>query len=103
MAITLCWPPLKNHSPISFLWVDFRQNRWFVIKRTRNQSSHANWNYPKRFYGSSKRQRNMSWRSDKPATLVYAEALDWRSCNKVDFRDEVFFGTHRLMPQQLHW
>jgi hypothetical protein len=22
------------------------------------------------------RQRNMSWRSDKPATLVYAEALD---------------------------
>jgi hypothetical protein len=49
------------------------------------------------------RQRNMSWRSDKPATLVYAEALDGGDpATKVDFRDEVFFGTHRLMPQ-LHW
>jgi hypothetical protein len=31
------------------------------------------------------RQRNMSWRSDKPATLVYAEALDGPA-TKVDFR-----------------
>jgi hypothetical protein len=46
----------------------------------------------------------MSWRADKPATLVYAEALDGGDpANKVDFRDEVFFGTHRLMPQLLHW
>jgi hypothetical protein len=33
----------------------------------------------------------MSWRSDKPATLVYAEALDGGDpATKVDFRDEVF-------------
>jgi hypothetical protein len=44
----------------------------------------------------------MSWRSDKPATLVYAEALDGPA-TKVDFRSKFFFGTHRLMPQQLHW
>jgi hypothetical protein len=50
------------------------------------------------------RQRNMSWRADKPATLVYAEALDGGDpATKVDLEMKFFFGTHRLMPQQLHW
>lgn len=46
---------------------------------------------PKGFMAVRKGKRNMSWRSDKPATLVYAEALDGGDpATKVDFRDEVF-------------
>ena len=46
---------------------------------------------PKGFMAVRKGKRNMSWRTDKPATLVYAEALDAGDpANKVEFRDEVF-------------
>ena len=46
---------------------------------------------PKGFMAVRKGKRNMSWRADKPATLVYAEALDGGDpATKVDFRDEVF-------------
>ncbi|MFV8440649.1 prolyl oligopeptidase family serine peptidase [Flavobacterium sp. LB2P44] len=46
---------------------------------------------PKGFMAVRKGKRNMSWRTDKPATLVFAEALDAGDpANKVAFRDEVF-------------
>lgn len=46
---------------------------------------------PKGFSSTRKGKRSMSWRADKPATLVYVEALDEGDQNvKVDFRDEVF-------------
>ena len=46
---------------------------------------------PKGFSSVRKGKRNMSWRADKPATLVYVEALDeGNQANKVDFRDEAF-------------
>jgi len=46
---------------------------------------------PKGFMATEKGRRNFSWRADKPATLIYAEALDGGDPeNKVDFRDEVF-------------
>ncbi|MES2576328.1 MAG: prolyl oligopeptidase family serine peptidase [Bacteroidota bacterium] len=46
---------------------------------------------PKGFMAVRKGKRNMSWRADKPATLVFAEALDAGDpANKVEFRDEVF-------------
>ncbi|UYW01595.1 prolyl oligopeptidase family serine peptidase [Flavobacterium agricola] len=36
-------------------------------------------------------KRNMSWKANDPATLVFVEALDGGDpANKVDFRDEVF-------------
>jgi dipeptidyl aminopeptidase/acylaminoacyl peptidase len=46
---------------------------------------------PKGFSSVRKGKRSMSWRADKPATLVYVEALDeGDQAKKVDFRDEVF-------------
>ncbi|MBJ2174224.1 S9 family peptidase [Aureibaculum sp. A20] len=46
---------------------------------------------PQGFMAVKKGRRNMTWRSDKPATLIYAKALDGGDPeNKVDFRDEVF-------------
>jgi dipeptidyl aminopeptidase/acylaminoacyl peptidase len=46
---------------------------------------------PKGFMAVRKGKRNMSWRTDKPSTLAYAEALDGGDpANKVEFRDEVF-------------
>lgn len=46
---------------------------------------------PKGFMSTRKGKRNFSWRSDKPATLYYAEALDGGDpANEVEFRDEVF-------------
>lgn len=46
---------------------------------------------PKGFSSVRKGKRNMSWRADKPATLVYVEALDeGDQAKKVDYRDEVF-------------
>lgn len=46
---------------------------------------------PKGFMAVRKGKRDMDWRTDKPATLVYAEALDGGDpANKVEFRDEVF-------------
>lgn len=46
---------------------------------------------PKGFMAVRKGMRNISWRNDKPATLVYAEALDEGDPEKqVEFRDEVF-------------
>ena len=45
---------------------------------------------PKGFMAVRQGKRNMSWRADKPATLVYVEALDGGDpANKVDYRDEV--------------
>ena len=45
---------------------------------------------PKGFMASRKGRRNMSWRDDRPHTLVYAEALDEGDPEvEVEFRDEV--------------
>ncbi len=46
---------------------------------------------PKGFSSVRKGKRNMSWRTDLPATLSYVVALDeGDQAKKVDFRDEVF-------------
>ncbi|MCM4159764.1 S9 family peptidase [Antarcticibacterium flavum] len=46
---------------------------------------------PKGFMAEREGRRDLNWRSDAPATLVYAEALDGGDPeNEVDFRDEVF-------------
>lgn len=46
---------------------------------------------PKGFMATRKGRRNLSWRDDKPATLIYAEALDEGDpAKEVPFRDEVF-------------
>ena len=46
---------------------------------------------PKGFSSVRTGKRNMSWRSDKPATLSYVVALDeGDQAKKVDYRDEVF-------------
>jgi len=46
---------------------------------------------PKGFSSVRKGKRSMSWRADKPATLVYVEALDeGDQSKKVDYRDEIF-------------
>ena len=46
---------------------------------------------PKGFSSVRIGKRNMNWRADKPATLVYVEALDeGDQSKKADFRDEVF-------------
>ncbi|HWS00208.1 MAG TPA: hypothetical protein VN249_06300, partial [Prolixibacteraceae bacterium] len=54
---------------------------------------------PKGFMAVRKGKRNLSWRSDQPATLYFAEALDEGNPeNKAEFRDGVYqwdapFGT----------
>lgn len=54
---------------------------------------------PKGFMATREGKRNMYWRSDKPASLYYVEALDKGDpANIVDFRDELYvwdapFGT----------
>lgn len=46
---------------------------------------------PKGFSSVRTGKRDMGWRSDMPATLVYAEALDGGDQSKpTDFRDEIF-------------
>nr|WP_320118587.1 prolyl oligopeptidase family serine peptidase [uncultured Marinifilum sp.] len=46
---------------------------------------------PQGFMAVRKGRRNISWREDVPASLIYVEALDQGDpVNKVDFRDEVF-------------
>ncbi len=46
---------------------------------------------PKGFMAVRKGKRYMNWRSDKPATLYFAEALDEGNPeNKVEFRDAVY-------------
>lgn len=46
---------------------------------------------PKGFSSVRIGKRSMSWRADKPATLVYVEALDeGDQAKKVDYRDEIF-------------
>ncbi len=46
---------------------------------------------PKGFMAVRQGKRNLTWRDDKPATLVWAEALDAGDPEKeVDFRDQVF-------------
>ena len=46
---------------------------------------------PQGFMAVEKGMRNINWRSDKPATIVYVVALDEGDPQKkVDFRDEVF-------------
>jgi len=46
---------------------------------------------PKGFMATRTGRRSMSWRSDRPSTLVFAEALDGGDPeNEVEFRDEVF-------------
>jgi dipeptidyl aminopeptidase/acylaminoacyl peptidase len=46
---------------------------------------------PKGFMATREGKRNLGWRNDKAATLIYAEALDGGDPeNEVDYRDEVF-------------
>ncbi|MEN8119653.1 MAG: S9 family peptidase, partial [Bacteroidota bacterium] len=46
---------------------------------------------PKGFMAVRKGKRSMNWRNDKPATLVWVEALDEGDPEKkVDYRDEIF-------------
>ncbi|HUH51606.1 MAG TPA: prolyl oligopeptidase family serine peptidase [Flavobacterium sp.] len=46
---------------------------------------------PKGFMAVQTGKRSISWRADKPASLVYVEALDGGDpANDVEFRDEVF-------------
>lgn len=46
---------------------------------------------PKGFMAVQTGKRSINWRADKPATLVFAEALDQGDpANEVEFRDEVF-------------
>jgi dipeptidyl aminopeptidase/acylaminoacyl peptidase len=46
---------------------------------------------PKGFMSTRTGPRNMSWREDQPATLVWVEALDGGDADKeVEFRDEVY-------------
>ena len=46
---------------------------------------------PQGFMAVREGRRDMSWRDDKPASLVYVEALDGGDPeNKVEYRDEVF-------------
>ncbi|RLD62970.1 MAG: S9 family peptidase, partial [Bacteroidetes bacterium] len=46
---------------------------------------------PKGFMATIEGKRNLSWRNDRPATVVWVEALDEGDPEKkVDFRDEVF-------------
>jgi len=46
---------------------------------------------PKGFMATRKGRRNLSWRDDKPSTLIYAEALDEGDPAKdVSYRDQVF-------------
>lgn len=46
---------------------------------------------PKGFMSTEKGKRSISWRADKPATLVWAEALDGGDpAIEVPYRDEVF-------------
>jgi len=46
---------------------------------------------PKGFMATRKGRRSLSWRSDKPASLIFAVALDDGDPKKeVDYRDEVF-------------
>ena len=46
---------------------------------------------PKGFSSVRAGKRNMSWRDDQPATLVYAEALDGGDqAKQVEYRDELF-------------
>jgi dipeptidyl aminopeptidase/acylaminoacyl peptidase len=48
-------------------------------------------NLPKGFMAVQEGRRNISWRSDRPATLCWVEALDGGDPEvKADFRDEVF-------------
>ncbi len=46
---------------------------------------------PKGFMAVRMGMRSISWRNDKPATLIYAQALDGGDPeNKMEYRDEVF-------------
>ena len=46
---------------------------------------------PKGFMSTRTGPRNMSWRDDQPATLVWVEALDGGDADKeIEFRDEVY-------------
>ena len=46
---------------------------------------------PKGFMAERTGKRNLDWRADKPATLVWTEALDGGDpANEVPFRDEIF-------------
>ena len=46
---------------------------------------------PQGFMATRTGMRNLSWRSDKPASLIYAKALDGGDpANEVDYRDGVF-------------
>ncbi|WP_010519922.1 S9 family peptidase [Croceivirga radicis] len=46
---------------------------------------------PQGFMATRTGMRNLSWRSDKPASLIYAKALDGGDpANDVNYRDEVF-------------
>ncbi len=46
---------------------------------------------PKGFMSTRKGRRSVSWRADRPASMIYAEALDEGDpAKEVEFRDEIF-------------
>lgn len=46
---------------------------------------------PKGFMATQKGRRNVSWRADRPASLIYVEALDEGDpAKEVEYRDQVF-------------
>jgi hypothetical protein len=63
---------------------------------------------PKGFMAVRTGRRNMNWRSDRPATLVFAEALDGGDpAMEVEYRDEVFeleapFNGDAQVPAENH-
>ena len=66
-------------------------------------------NLPVGFMATETGKRNISWRSDKPATLYWAEALDGGDpANEVPYRDEVyqleapFTGTPQFLTKTIN-
>ena len=66
-------------------------------------------NLPVGFMATETGKRNISWRSDQPATLYWAEALDGGDpANEVPFRDEVyqldapFSGTPQFLTKTIN-
>lgn len=85
------------HRPFSYIVPYYRfPQKAVVFDRSGKQISVVNEvplmeEMPKGFMAVRTGRRDMQWRSDRPATLVWTEALDEGDPEKeVDFRDEVF-------------
>jgi hypothetical protein len=92
LMVTIHWKPFSYIVPLSRFpsksaIYGKAEKKWKWLMK-------IDWNYPKRIYSSSKRKRNMSW---EQINLYLCRSFRWRDpANKVELRDEVFFGTHLL-------